>query len=855
MKFITIPLKKAEPTDWVHPLKSYLAQIYGSYSDFEDSIHEFDKLRTDLIHASKDNIAKELYYHYYGQLELLELRIPMDLLRIEFTWHDAFEHSLKTKQHSVAFEKASVLFNLASLLSSLASQSAPDNLKESYTDFQRAAGVYQFIQENFMHAPSIDMNVDTVKAFSKLMLAQAQEAFLLKYISSGTGLKNSLCSKLAQSTSNLYGASYELTQHVNYVPPEQDDYCKLKQLYYQSVAHYYNGKALTEKEEYGDAIANLRAAQEDLESYGAYGGSFDYTILETMKDHLDTVEAELKTLDKDNDFIYHQNVPKTVPTIKALNSSKAIPLHEQQIDSMVGHDLFEKIIPMSVHEKSSLYSEEKAQILRAEDDHCGTADEEFNSALEFLRLPQSLVELRQLSESDVGEEGNDSEVDPRVLAISSEISSTKADLSNAQRIRRDVVDTLDRCAQLLDEDGSHYEANRAEYGAQWTQEMYPSELIQIKEDLGKAKKSLVDAGESDSKIQQLYDSSRDDINLLKLGPSNSTFLASFGEEKADQKLATQMSLLDIDEGPKSSTAAIQKKLSLIDSKLQELRRLQKERSNTLNDLKKSIRDDDISNLLVLNKDKDNLDDVFNQELQKFKPYQDRIAATVDKQVVLINTLKQLMAEVLDDPSVKATRTKREKMKGTNQAATARYLEAYEAWKAYKSGCDQAPAFYKQLLQFSTNLKYKIEKYAGQRANEANRLLQSIQARSNTEQELLRQRMNQYSVSSSPHSSVSSQPLYPQNYPSGYQVPPPAYQAQPPAYERPPVPTWQSSSGGSPSTPPAPASASPGSSYAPPPVPSKPGSQQNTDFYHTPSAYDPSLYSKFGSKNWNQRRHE
>ncbi|QPG74810.1 hypothetical protein FOA43_002146 [Brettanomyces nanus] len=826
MKFISLPLKKAEPTDWIHPLKTYLAQIYGSYSDFEDSVHLFDKLRIDIIHSNKDNIAKELYYHYYGQLELLELRVPLPMLGVKFTWYDAFKPSEKTTQHSAAFEKASILFNLGSLLSILGVQAAAeDDLKESYSDFQKAAGVYQFIQENFMHAPSDDLQVDTVKAFYKLMLAQAQEAFLLKYLASGVTLKMSLCAKLAQATSNLYATSHDLTSSIDYIPAEQDYYCKLKQMYYQSMAHYYNSKGYVEKGEYGVGIANLKLAQTDMDGYKRYNPSYDHSIVESMKDHLDTVEMELKQLDKDNDFIYHQNVPKAVglSPIKPLESSKAIPLNEQQIDSMVGHDLFEKIIPMSVHEKSSLYSEEKAQIVRDEEDRCSTASEVFNSTLEFLKLPQSLTELKQLCEplEEVDQRASD-EIDPRVLAISAEVSSTNVDLSAAQRVRRDIQNTLQRCDQLLLDDTNRYEKNRALHGAQWTQELYPSELIQIKEDLGKARKSLLDAAESDSKIQQLYESNRADIDVLKFGPSDPRFAKSFLEETKDtgSTLAAQVSLLDIDDTPRSvaDIPEIKAKLNTIDSKLQELRRLQKERSNTLMDLRQAIRDDDISNVLVLNKDKENMDDLFNQELQKFKPYQERIAATTDKQSSLINDMKQSMAEVLDDTSVKACMKKREKDKGSRQTKTSHYLDAYESWKAYKSGCEQAPLFYKQLLQFSTNLKYKIEKFAGERANEGNRMLQSIQARGSTEQDLLRQRMNQSQGYPPP-------PAYTESYPSGYQRP-------------------------GPSAPSAPSTSLP---YMPPkpPLPSKPTNQQSGDFYSTPSAYDPSLYSKFGNRNWNQ----
>lgn len=840
MKFIDLPLKQGSPVDWATPLKSYLQQIYGSSADFDDSIREFDRLRNDAVTSSKDEIGKELYYRYYGQLELLELRIQMDILNIEFTWHDAFDKSSKTKQHSVAFEKACILFNLASLLSYLAGEAAytDEDLKKSYQYFQQSAGAFQFIQENFMHAPSDDMTVESVKAFTKLMVAQAQEAFLLKYLGSGVTIKNTLCAKLAQATSNLYGAAHDLTQAVKYIPEEEDDFSKLKQMYYQSVAHHYSGKSQVEEAHYGDAIASFQAAQSDLEGYRRYLSSYWPELIEIMAEHMEMVKIDLKTTDKDNDFIYHQTVPKLPMPVKPLDSAKPVPLAEQKIDQIVGKDLFEKIIPMTVHEKSSLYSEQKAQVLRDEEDHCSTAEQEFKSTLEFLKLPQALVELRELSDPDASLEAD---IDPRILAIASELSRDNQSSASADRLKTDVSDLLQRCDRLFADEHTNFQKLKAQFGAKWTQEEYPSALLDLQEQLGKAKKSLADASESDAKIQKLYDDSGKDIEILKLGPSNPKFIESF-----KQDLSSQMSLLDFDSADSSS---IKPKLQEIDDKLQELRRLQKERDNTLGDLKKQVRNDDIENLLVLNKDKSDAEALFAQELQKFKPYQERIVATVDRQSSLTEELKQLMASVLDDPSVKSSLKRRDQQKGTIKSRTTDFLVAYDNWKAYKQGCDQAPAFYKQLLQFTNNLKLKIEKFCGQRANEANRLIQSIQAVGANEQELLRQRMGQYSIGSSPRSSVTYQQQYqapqappPQTYraPSyqapSYQAP---QQAPPPQYRAPQYAPYGSVS----------SQGSHGSNPAVPPLPSKP--QQGADIYNTPSAYDPSLYSQFGNTNWNQ----
>ena len=76
---------------------------------------------------------------------------------------------------------------------------------------QQSSGIYQFINENFLHAPSQDLAQSTIKFLSKLMMAQSQEIFTLKVISGDLNqLKNSLIAKLCKSTSVLYEDCYNM---------------------------------------------------------------------------------------------------------------------------------------------------------------------------------------------------------------------------------------------------------------------------------------------------------------------------------------------------------------------------------------------------------------------------------------------------------------------------------------------------------------------------------------------------------------------------------------------------------------------------------------------------------------------
>ena len=127
-----------------------------------------------------------------------------------FSRYDAFTQR-PTSQYSLAFEKASTIFNIASVLSSIATSQTrvnePEGVKKAFHFYQAAAGIYTYINENFLHAPSIDLSRDTVKMLVSLMLAQAQEVVWEKTLSEKK--KPLLISKLAAQVAWSYQATVE----------------------------------------------------------------------------------------------------------------------------------------------------------------------------------------------------------------------------------------------------------------------------------------------------------------------------------------------------------------------------------------------------------------------------------------------------------------------------------------------------------------------------------------------------------------------------------------------------------------------------------------------------------------------
>ena len=121
-------------------------------------------------------------------------------------------------QKTVAFEKASVLFNIGGLYTQIGTRqdrssqvlqiywaalpecAVQEGLDAAVDNFLRAAGTFQFIIENFSHAPSSDLGPECLNTLVQMMLGQARECLLEKAVLAlaGDASQMELCLELSQ---------------------------------------------------------------------------------------------------------------------------------------------------------------------------------------------------------------------------------------------------------------------------------------------------------------------------------------------------------------------------------------------------------------------------------------------------------------------------------------------------------------------------------------------------------------------------------------------------------------------------------------------------------------------------------
>lgn len=146
----SVPTKETHESDFDEPFKKHILNHYQEDpSKYETEIANLNRHRQDIRGAGKDITGRNLLYKYYGQLELLTLRFPIDeeQVKVQFVWFDAFTQK-SVSQYSIAFEKACVIFNIAATCSTIAASAVkddPNGLKTAYNYFQASAGLFQVI--------------------------------------------------------------------------------------------------------------------------------------------------------------------------------------------------------------------------------------------------------------------------------------------------------------------------------------------------------------------------------------------------------------------------------------------------------------------------------------------------------------------------------------------------------------------------------------------------------------------------------------------------------------------------------------------------------------------------------------
>ncbi|NXR87439.1 PTN23 phosphatase, partial [Hypocryptadius cinnamomeus] len=301
---------------------------------------------------------------YLGQLHFLQSRIPMGQgqeAAVPVTWTEIFSGKAVTHE-DIKYEQACVLYNLGALHSMLGAM-------DKRVSEECAAGAFTYLRDHFPHSYSVDMSHQILSLNINLMLGQAQECLLEKSMLDNR--KSFLVARISAQVVDYYKEAcraLENSETASLLGKIQKDWKKLVQMkiyYFAAVAHLHMGKQAEEQQKFGERVIYFQSALDKLNEAIKLAKGQPETVQEALRFTMDVIGGKYNSAKKDNDFIYHEAVPAldTLQSVKGAPLVKALPVNPTD-PAVTGPDIFAKLVPMAAHEASSLYSEEKAKLLR-----------------------------------------------------------------------------------------------------------------------------------------------------------------------------------------------------------------------------------------------------------------------------------------------------------------------------------------------------------------------------------------------------------------------------------------------------------------------------------------------------------
>jgi tyrosine-protein phosphatase non-receptor type 23 len=418
--------------------------------------------------------------------------------------------------------------------------------------------------------------------------------------------------------------------------------------------HYHRYLADTSASQHGDALSRIGLAEilskdanklatvasspyflTSTSSSGPTSGTLpvdaENAILE-LTASLSTLTAERKTeATRENDLIYNAipTAPSALPPVEKLVVAAPIPIQEvygtPDVQKVIGPDLFGRLIPLSVHKSASIYSEEKAKLIRGEVEKCEVADESLSAALSTLGLPTALQKWKEATRGyGAPNEQTGSDVIPQEVYDWGEemmdaggiedIESAKSQLAT---LRTSVGEALDSIGRDLEGESRECEAMRVcpllllsryavcslvltgtptdiipsqvKYEHLWTQDPSASFTRAFRADLKNHLEAYNAASSSDNQLVSLWESALPEARLVLSGIDDVERLF-VEQERRGGSTSSQSTLLDLgaEEANEKVLVDIRNRVKELDEKLERLNKIVRERGEVIRDLKEKV---------------------------------------------------------------------------------------------------------------------------------------------------------------------------------------------------------------------------------------------------------------------------
>jgi len=715
--YLCVPLKRTWEVDLVKPLRTFIANTYSSQGasdgtpDYNAALTEFNKLRMNVMSKSVDKheSALDVLYRYYDQLVAVEGKFPIseNQIRISFKWQDAFDkESLFSGKRVLSlaassYERVCILFNIAALQSQIAETqnlSSDEGLKLAAKLFQQSSGVYAYLKDIALSScvssdPTPDLHPDSLNALSALMLAQAQDCFVRKAMNDK--MKPGVVAKLSFQCSDLYADAMKLLQLDSIRSLWPKDWLNSiagKQAAFHSIAEYYQSQVAKEAKDFGEEIARLRHAKE-LMSASESRGATTFKFQDLQK----RIVRDLTSCEKDNDFIYHSRVPE-VSSLSAIGKAPvakptqlAGPLSGAQFK-----DLFEKVVPLAVHQAVAAFENRKAQIINGEIGRLREATQLLNSVLASLNLPAAIEDL---SGGKVPQSVLEKAATIRQMGGIDTLNRLINDLPTLLQRNKEI---LDESEKILTEEQQSDDQLKAQFKERWTRTPSSTLTEPIKSEASKYRLIITNAINADSIVRERYGSHKAALALLS---------------KSDADIEASL--------PSASPVAALQGLPVVQQLrglMQTVETIKAERDVTESQLKEAPCDMSSKFMTALSQD-----GAINEE-QLSEEHLDRVYGQLRQQVTDSIRRQETLLEQIQTANTEFSQARVQNQAGASREEKLKELaSAFDSYVELKGNLEEGTKFYNDLTQLLVKFQSKVSDFCFARKTEKDELMKDLSA--------------------------------------------------------------------------------------------------------------------------------
>ncbi|XP_066531139.1 tyrosine-protein phosphatase non-receptor type 23b [Hoplias malabaricus] len=689
MPMIWLEQKEAGEFEFKSAVRQYINRNYGENPEnYSEALKTLEQLRQSAANVPRDFEGCNILRKYFGQLYFLQSRVPMakgQEAAVPVTWTDIFSGKDITHE-DVNYEQACVLYNLAALhsfLGAMDNRVSEEGMKTSCTHFQCSAGAFSYIRDHHNFNYSSDISHQALSINISLMLAQAQECLLEKTLLDNR--KSVLVARVCAQVCEYYKDCVRALEYSDCALGKKEwrKLIYMKISYFSAITQLHMGKNSEEQQKFGEAVAYFQSALDQLNEAIKLSKGQQGSIPSALRFTMDIIGGKYNSAKKDNEFIYHESVPKleTLPAVKGVSLVKPLPVTPTDL-IVTGPDLFSKLVPMATHEASSLYSEEKAKLLRevmAKIDDKNQILERFMDSLNcdsvdnlemFNSVPSVILE--------------------KCAALSVRTDAVKS-LAQAMQalssVYTDVGSTLEEVRSALAEDEAG-EKSVVEVVGQKGLPPKPPALQELQKELKKYETVHEEASQTNTELHSAMNQHIPNLRLLQ-GPL--------------EDLRKNMPKPDLSQEDMSSLETMKRILD----KVNEMRNQRVSLEKQLRDL---IQKDDMTSVLVTT-ERYQMKTLFEEQLKKYdqlKGYIEQNLAAQD------NILKALTEANVQYAAVRKTLTLSEQQWNSSVQC---FVASYEAYEDLVKKAEEGRNFYQDLEKKTSSLLDRVKAFCQTREQE------------------------------------------------------------------------------------------------------------------------------------------